>query len=123
AGTASGILTSDIRIRVLEFDLDVDNSGAITAQDGIMIARHLLGAEAASVTANQSGTAAATVAGNIQDGVDLGLLDVDADNDTDGNDGIMVARYILGLRGDELVAGMGDAVAATVEGKMGALTP
>ncbi|MDA8014674.1 MAG: putative Ig domain-containing protein [Gammaproteobacteria bacterium] len=123
AGVASGILTSDIRIRVLEFDLDVDNSGAITAQDGIMIARHLLGAEAASVIANQSGTAAATVAGNIQDGVDLGLLDVDADNDTDGNDGIMVARYILGLRGDELVAGMGDAVAATVEGKMAALTP
>ena len=123
AGTASGVITSDIRIRVVDFDLDVDNSGAITAQDGIMIARHLLGAEAASVTANQSGTAAATVAGNIQDGVDLGLLDVDADNDTDGNDGIMVARYILGLRGDELIAGMGDAVAATVEGKMGALTP
>ncbi|CAJ2376865.1 MAG: hypothetical protein IBGAMO2_490027 [Arenicellales bacterium IbO2] len=123
AGTASGILTSDIRIRVLEFDLDVDNSGAITAQDGIMIARHLLGAEAVSVIAKQTGTTAATVAGNIQDGVDLGLLDVDADNDTDANDGIMVARYILGLRGDELVAGMGDAVAATVEGKMAALTP
>ncbi|MDA7970726.1 MAG: putative Ig domain-containing protein, partial [Gammaproteobacteria bacterium] len=123
AGTASGVITSDIRIRVLEFDLDVDNSGAITAQDGIMIARHLLGAEAVSVIAKQTGTTAATVAGNIQDGVDLGLLDVDADNDTDGNDGIMVARYILGLRGDELVAGMGDAVAATVEGKMAALTP
>ena len=123
AGTASGVITSDIRIRVLEFDLDVDNSGAITAQDGIMIARHLLGAEAVSVAEKQTGATASEVAGNIQDGVDLGMLDVDADNDTDGNDGIMVARYILGLRGDELVAGMGDAVAATVEGKMAALTP
>ncbi len=123
AGTASGVVTSDIRIRVVEFDLDVDDSGAITAQDGIMIARHLLGAEAVSVAEKQTGATASEVAGNIQDGVDLGMLDVDADNDTDGNDGIMIARYILGLRGDELVAGMGDATAATVEGKMAALTP
>ena len=124
-GTGSGRLQSRISIRVedISFDLDVDDSGAITAQDGIMIARHLLGAEAVSVAEKQTGATASEVAGNIQDGVDLGMLDVDADNDTDGNDGIMIARYILGLRGDELVAGMGDAVAATVEGKMAALTP
>ncbi|MGR3912935.1 MAG: putative Ig domain-containing protein [Gammaproteobacteria bacterium] len=124
AGAASGILTAEIRIRVLAFDLDVDNTGAINVQDGIMVARYLLGVRGAALLDGQNdgdAAAATRIGGNIQDGADLGALDVDADSDVDWMDGVLLARYLLGLRDEVLVAGMDGAVAATVAGNVRAL--
>ncbi|MGR3913481.1 MAG: cadherin-like beta sandwich domain-containing protein, partial [Gammaproteobacteria bacterium] len=125
-GAASGIVTAEIRIRVLAFDLDVDNNGAINVQDGIMVARYLLGVRGAALLDGQhdgDAAAATRIGGNIQDGVDLASLDLDDDSDVDWRDGILLARYLLGLRDEVLVAGMDGAVAATVEGNVRALLP
>ncbi|MGR3914778.1 MAG: putative Ig domain-containing protein, partial [Gammaproteobacteria bacterium] len=121
SGEASGVVTAEIRIRVLAFDLNVDDAGGITVQDGIMVARYLLGVRGAALIDGQSIGNATTIGGNIQDGVDLAALDVDADSDVDWRDGILLARYLLGLRDEVLVAGMDGAVAATVEGNVRAL--
>jgi len=120
AGSARGIITSDIRIRVLDFDFDLDGNGVGTS-DAIMVARYLLGVRGVSLIAGQSSGDAATIGGKIQNGIDLGIFNVDGDADTDGNDGIMIARYALGLRGDDLIDNMPGAVASIVAGNVAAL--
>ncbi|CAJ2377334.1 MAG: hypothetical protein IBGAMO2_670002 [Arenicellales bacterium IbO2] len=54
--------------------------------------------------------------------MDTKLLDVNADGNADGDDGILVARYMFGLRGAELVAGFSDLDADAVAAKIAELT-
>ncbi|MGR3983909.1 MAG: cadherin-like beta sandwich domain-containing protein [Gammaproteobacteria bacterium] len=85
------------------FSLDVDNSGSADARDGILIARFLLGVRGAGLVAPQDATAASGVETRIQAGVDTKLLDVTGDGAVNSDDGIIIARYMLGLDGDALI--------------------
>ncbi|MGR3914535.1 MAG: hypothetical protein OD918_08460 [Gammaproteobacteria bacterium] len=119
----SGYVIDGLTLEILRFELDVDASKEITAQDGILVARYLLGVRGDALVASQSRQDAGTVAGNIEIGEMTRELDVNEDDAVDGDDGILVARYLLGLRGDALVNGFDDAVVATVKRNMEALLP
>ncbi|MGR3983740.1 MAG: fibronectin type III domain-containing protein, partial [Gammaproteobacteria bacterium] len=106
------------------FDLDVDNSGAVNAADGVMVARYLLGVSGDSLVHGQADPAkAGDIAAKLAAGRAGKALDVDGDGDVDGDDGILVARYLLGLRGDALVASFPQADADDVRKKIEELQP
>ncbi len=113
-------------LRFGEFNMDVDESGAADSRDGMMLARGLLGVSGDALTAGLSAgdgdTAFSKIdAGKIDTSVDM---DVDGDSNTDGDDGILIARYMLGLRGAELVDGIGslqESDASGIEAKIAAL--
>ncbi|MDA7957401.1 MAG: hypothetical protein MPK34_09315 [Gammaproteobacteria bacterium] len=109
---------ANLDLEILGFELDVDASGAVTPQDGIMTARRLLGVLGASLVAAQSAADASAVAANIDLGSRTRELDVNADGAVNAADGILITRWLLGLRGDELVAGFADASAAVVRDNM-----
>ncbi len=105
---------ADLDLQILGFELDVDASGEINPQDGIMTARRLLGAPGNLVVRRQTAAAADAVAANIDLGMRTRELDVNADGAVNAADGILITRWLLGLRGDELVAGFDDTSAAVV---------
>ncbi|MDA8011785.1 MAG: dockerin type I domain-containing protein, partial [Gammaproteobacteria bacterium] len=109
-----------------EFDMDVDESGTVDSRDSILVARYLLGVTGAALTFGQTGAATEDVGDKVAAGkADAsGHLDVDGDNDTDADDGILITRYMFGLRGAALVAGIGDleeSDASGIEAKIAAL--
>ena len=109
-----------------EFDMDVDESGTVDNRDSVLVARYLLGVTGAALTFGQTGAAAEDVADKVAGGkADAsGHLDVDGDNDTDADDGILITRYMFGLRGAALVDGIGDleeSDASGIEAKIAAL--
>ncbi|CAJ2376063.1 MAG: hypothetical protein IBGAMO2_180049 [Arenicellales bacterium IbO2] len=83
----------------------------------------MLGVRGASLPAGQSAAAASALEAEIKAGADTKLLDVNADGNADGDDGILVARYMFGLRGAELVAGFSDLDADAVAAKIAELLP
>ena len=101
----------------LNVDADTPQSRVFSAtvQDGILIARYLMGVRGAALVAGQSGAVPSDLAAYIQTMVDAGAADVDGDGDSDGIDGILIARHLIGLRGDALVKDMEDARAFVVE--------
>ena len=111
------------RVRVIAFTLDVDESGARDARDGILIARYLLGVRGAALTQGQSAAAFGELEPEIKIGADNKFLDVDADGDADGDDGILIARYLFGLRGAELTAGFSGLDAAEIAANIAGLLP
>ena len=111
-------------IRAVTFDLDLDAATAETPQDGIIIARYLLGVRGELLVRGQSAAGnAAAFAAEIQKGVDSKALDVDADGEAGFADGIFIARYTLGLRGDDLVRGFDNKDAAEITGNIQNLRP
>ncbi|MDA8014204.1 MAG: cadherin-like beta sandwich domain-containing protein [Gammaproteobacteria bacterium] len=111
------------RVRVIAFTLDVDESGARDARDGILIARYLLGVRGAALTQGQSAAAFGELEPEIKIGADNMFLDVDGDGDADGDDGILIARYLFGLRGAELTAGFSGLDAAEIAANIAGLLP
>ncbi|MGR3914032.1 MAG: dockerin type I domain-containing protein, partial [Gammaproteobacteria bacterium] len=106
---ASATASQTVTITVRTFLLDVDEDGKITASDGIMIARYLLGVRGASLVDGQSDPAnLAIVTENLEFGEEVLLLDANDDGEINGKDGILIARYLLGLRGDALLEGLAD---------------
>jgi hypothetical protein len=94
------------------WNLDVDGDGVVTPLgDGLMVIRKLFGsafkgdaltAKAISPTATRN---SAEIHAYIQQGIDLGLLDIDRDGATAAlGDGLMVIRQLFGsFRGDALI--------------------
>ena len=103
-----GPYTAAATVAVRAYDADVDETGGVTGRDGIMLARYLLGARAAGVTGGQTAADADLVEENAKNGADLDLLDINGDNAADGDDGILIARYAFGLRGEDLTRGVDD---------------
>ncbi|MGR3984853.1 MAG: YDG domain-containing protein [Gammaproteobacteria bacterium] len=96
---------------------DADESGVADATDGVLIARYLLGFRNAALTmglesALRTGADGASIKAKIDAAGDK--LDVDrSGGDANAADGIMIARYLLGVtEGEALVAGQADASAA-----------
>ena len=100
----------EFNIRLVTFDLDLDTAdtdtaAAANARDGVIAARYLLGVRGASLLHGQSNGDVAAHESALKDGADSTALDVDGDGDADGDDGILIARHLFGLRGNELFAG------------------
>ncbi|MGR3912918.1 MAG: fibronectin type III domain-containing protein, partial [Gammaproteobacteria bacterium] len=105
------------------FDIDVDANGMVEWKDGVMIARHLAGLRGAALVTGMGGSLdAATVAAKINSGALAGMLDVDDSNTTTAADGIMIARYLLGVTsGNALTEGMTATDSAAVAGNIAGL--
>jgi len=118
--SASGTITETFRISVIAhaFALDINADGKIIGHDGILIARYMLGVRAAALTDPQRDVDAEVVASRAADGVRAGNLDVDGDGEMNGEDGIMLTRYLLGLRGAALTDGLAATDHAAVETNM-----
>jgi len=104
----------EFSLSVVTFDLDLDAAdgsaeAAATAQDGIITARYLLGVRGAALVSGQAAGRFDMFEAVLKNGADSNALDVDGDADVDGDDGILIARYLLGLRGDVLVKGFAGA--------------
>ena len=90
--------------------LDVDGNGTYDAlTDGVLILRYLFGLTDNPLTDGAVGnTPARSTPADIKQYLDSvkPLLDVDGDGQTDAlTDGLIIVRYLLGLRGPSLVAG------------------
>jgi len=98
------------------FSVDIDNSGTVDSIDALLIARYLTGLRGAALVANLAESMMpAAVAAKINAGVLAGVLDIDGANGTTAADGIMLARYHLGVTsGAALTAGMSSAMPAKV---------
>ncbi|CAJ2377562.1 MAG: hypothetical protein IBGAMO2_810002 [Arenicellales bacterium IbO2] len=119
--SASGSSVAPAELIIRQYDLDVDESGGATPQDGIMIMRYLMGVHGEALIAGQSKAEHSDVAEYIEDC--LGILDVDENKDDPWKDGALIARYLLGLRGESLVSGFDGVDPATVAGKIKKLMP
>lgn len=94
--------------------LDIDNSGAPTqfdaATDGVMILRLLLGLSGDAITDNaRVNMATGRTAKETQDYLALikPVLDIDGDGSVDAlTDGVLIVRYMIGLRGSALINGV-----------------
>ncbi len=109
--------------------LDADNDGSFdAATDGMLILRYLLGLRGSALTANAVAAAGAeradpTNIANYLNAITTDL-DVDGDNATRATtDGVLVMRYLLGLRGTALTTNAAQAGLRTPESYLGTLTP
>ncbi|MGR3912953.1 MAG: fibronectin type III domain-containing protein, partial [Gammaproteobacteria bacterium] len=104
-----GVYSASAQAVTADFDIDVDDSGGVDWEDGVMIARYLAGARGAALVTGMTGAPnAGEVALRIESGRDI--LDVDGENGVTASDGIMIARFLLGVEsGAALVEGMTDA--------------
>jgi len=107
------------------FTLDVNASGgAADGTDGIMISRYVLGLRDEAVTRDldvPTGTTIAQVIASIESGFRSERFDVDGNGVTTAADGIMIARYLLGVTGPALTEGQSHTSPAKVEAAMEAL--
>ena len=118
----------EFSIRTATFDLDLntadgDAAAAATVRDGIITARYLLGSRGPSLIRGQSAGNFRDYESSLQDGVATNALDVDGDGDSDETDGFLIARYLFGLRGDELFAGFTVNDEAATAANIAALLP
>lgn len=109
-------------IAPLRIDVDANQSyDALT--DGLLILRYLLGLTGSSMTAGALGPGA-TLTDPVQSLVHLGdlkpALDVDGNGVADpATDGLMIIRYLFGLRGNSLLAGaVGPGATRTTAGQI-----
>ncbi|MGK7900840.1 MAG: hypothetical protein AB4352_05385 [Hormoscilla sp.] len=91
-------------------NLDIDQNGIVDAlTDGILIIRYLFGIAGDALTENAIGDSAIRDATDIVahlDGLRDSLLDVDGNGLADAlTDGILIIRYLFGIRDDALVDG------------------
>ncbi|MGR3913451.1 MAG: fibronectin type III domain-containing protein [Gammaproteobacteria bacterium] len=115
-------------ILILDFNLALlDGAAGMTHADGILVVRYLAGARGADLTAGLGLADAASVAvaaAAVIDG-NMPLLDVDEDSEITMADGIMIARYSLGVTsGAALIDGQAaSAKLSTVMTNIGNLSP
>ena len=110
--------------------LDIDRNGSVDAlTDGLIVLRYLFGLRGPAMTANALADNAtrmdAQAIESYLDGVAV-QLDVDANGETNAlTDGLMIVRYLRGLRGPALLAGasVGPATAVDVEAAIKKLLP
>jgi hypothetical protein len=112
--------------------LDIDASYTGTrynaATDGVMILRYLAGFTGTALTLNSTGSSATRNTAQIATHLASlsPLMDVDGDGAAlASTDGVLIVRYMIGLRGSTLVQGvkLGSTTSAQVEANIARLTP
>ena len=95
---ATGTVFASIVVRVEDFSVDVDASGAADADDGAIITRYLQGVRGPNLLA---GLSTILDAGDIGDDLlarkNANKFDVTGDGNSDATDAVLIARYLLGL--------------------------
>ncbi|MDA7969639.1 MAG: fibronectin type III domain-containing protein [Gammaproteobacteria bacterium] len=114
---------SDAHKAEANFTLDVDGRAGMTVHDGMLMVRYLFGVTGAELTDDLSAADAAGITANLDAAKTAGALDVDGETGAGWKDGVLYARYLAGLRGEDLVAGLGIAedaatVAANIAGNL-----
>ena len=133
---AAAQLTQAVTVNNAPTLLDIDASAASlaagtkydAATDGMMVLRYLLGYTGTAITANATGSSAtrdsAQIAAHLQSV--QAVLDVNGDGNTMATaDGVLIVRYMLGLRGASLVANipLGTLSATDIENRISRLMP
>lgn len=113
--------------------LDIDGSASATKYDartdGLLAIRYMFGLTGPSLTAGALGGTASRNATDIKTYLDANrsAFDIDGDGNVDAlTDGLLIVRYLLGLRGAALVQGAfvpGHRDPAAIEAYLGTLTP
>ncbi|MGR3914445.1 MAG: fibronectin type III domain-containing protein [Gammaproteobacteria bacterium] len=101
SGTAS-VDFGGVTVAITDFDADfdfgmLDGVAGADAADGLLVARYLAGARGADLAAGLNLTDEAVAAAANSIARNMPLLDVDGVNGTTMADGIMIARYFLGV--------------------------
>jgi hypothetical protein len=124
--------TQNVTVNIGPMLLDIDASNAATrynaATDGVMILRYLAGFTGSALTLNSTGSSATRSTAQIATHLAAlrPFMDVDGDGATlASTDGVLIVRYLLGLRGNTLVQGMklGSTPIAQVEANIARLMP
>jgi hypothetical protein len=127
-------ISTHVHLDPLRNDLDIDTSVSVTKYhaltDGVLVMRFLLGLRGTPLTSGVKSAGAIRTDSEIETQLaslrDLGKLDVDSNGQTQPEtDGLLVLRYLLGYRGDQLVAGAngGTLTAGQIEANIAALLP
>ncbi len=111
AGNNAPAVTRAVKIRA--FSLDVNDDGGVDKADAILIARHLLGVRGEALAAGQANLPGANMSAFIAGG----SFNVDGNTDAGSEwwDGVLLLRYLLGLRGAALIAEHPDAAALNAD--------
>jgi hypothetical protein len=124
--------TQTVTVNVGPALLDIDASSGVNrydaATDGMMVLRYLLGYRGAAISAGVIGAGATRTPAQIEAHMAdlLPLLDVDGDGVAHATtDGVLIVRYLFGLRLGPLLQGVapGPNAAAQVEAAIGRLKP
>ena len=124
--------TPTVTVNVGPALLDIDGSGTTTrydaGTDGIMVLRFLLGFTAGAIDSGARGATATRNSAQISTQLTTiqTLLDIDGDGILRApTDGLLIVRYMLGLRGNTLVAGVsiGTLTTTQIEARISRLMP
>ncbi len=112
-GNTSNASLTVAAIQAPNLNIDGSNAGAKydALTDGLLIFRYLYGLTGPSLTNGAIGTTASRAPSEIKIYLDSirNALDVDDNGDPDENtDGLLIIRYLFGLRGNSLIAGAVD---------------
>jgi hypothetical protein len=117
----------------IDIDIDIDGDGKYDAlTDGLLLLRGMFGlTDSALIDGAVSSDAVYTTSIDIQSRITLlgDLADIDGNGDIDAlTDGLLTLRYLFGLEGDALIAGVvasnaTNKTAAEIEAHLEALTP
>ncbi|MGR3984432.1 MAG: fibronectin type III domain-containing protein [Gammaproteobacteria bacterium] len=117
---------AEITATPVAFDLDLDGDGDADGIDGLLVARYLLGLRGSDLSAGL-GLADSVFIAAIETDIsgNLASLDVDNSGATNAADGILIARYLLGVTsGAPLYAGQAASTAElTIIMRISALVP
>lgn len=103
-------------VRFISLDVDAAAANGVRANDGIIIARFILGVRGNTLLAGQSDrTDTAALQTQLQAALDANLLDADGDSDSDFEDAIAFAKYFLGFRETALHATHAAAIEARIQ--------
>lgn len=128
------MVSTHVHTDPLRNDLDIDTSVTSTRYhaltDGVLVMRYLLGLTGTALTLGTKGPTAIRTDAEIETQLaslrNTGKLDVDGDNQTrPETDGLLILRYLLGYRGNNLIQGVngGTLNAAQIEAKIAPLLP
>ncbi len=115
-----------------EAKMDADGSGLPTryqpATDGVLVLRYLFGLRGTALTSSSLAGGATRNASQIATYLDARVLAMDADGDgvvRATSDGMLILRYMLGLRGAALIAGANQSVLTgpQIEARLAILMP
>ena len=99
----------------------LQGSSSATLKDGMMVARYLLGVTGADALLAGLGAHSSPdddfFLTQVAEAVTANIFDVDESGTTDSTDGFLIVRYLAGMRGAALIAGLdvGDTTAATIQ--------
>ncbi len=104
AMSASASVVASFAPTATPLNLDVDgNQSYLGHSDGLLIVRYLFGIRGSGLIVDTAGTDPAQIVQRLDD--IRPLLDIDGDGRTDAlTDGVLIMRYLLGLRGSALIA-------------------